>query len=205
MRASVCLATADRSLSPCVRERLLTSTGEAFLDSTRRMHGALVGAMEPLSRSLVWPHRSADTTARCSVLPLLLVLSSPRRAMGNSYNLHKACPEQNARFLHCQRLFFENKFVPLPPIDANGVQPPRVVQLDGVPVSNPADIALTLEALEPGSMNSACRDLWQDYKECVEGVMKEKQQDYLKRKEAKKAAAAPAQNQTPADAEKPKQ
>lgn len=117
--------------------------------------------------------------------------------MGNSYNLHKACPDQNARFMRCQSLFLENKFTPLPPPDANGVQPPRVILDNYVRSTNAADIALTLDALDPTSMNFACRDLWEDYKECVEDVMKEKQREYLRRKEAKKAAAA-AQSTSPA-------
>ena len=145
---------------------------------------------------------SPSDPPRCPLGPLLLSASAP---MGNSYNLHKACPDHNARFLRCQKLYFENKFVAMPPLDANGAQPPRVVVEDTVPVKNPADIALTLDALDPTSMNFACRDLWEDYKECVEGVMREKQQDYLRRKEAKKAANAAQTNTTPAATEQAKQ
>jgi hypothetical protein len=122
--------------------------------------------------------------------------------MGNSsYNLHKSCPHENARYQHCYALFFENRLIP-PPANVTAADPTdpkqvaeaaqksrRMIYREGKEVTDQADITLALQTLDSEHVNYACRDLWEDYKECVSKVMEEKQADYLRRKAEKQAAA----------------
>jgi hypothetical protein len=134
--------------------------------------------------------------------------------MGNSssYNLHKACPELNAKYDHCYTLFFENRIIPPPtPVVASNPHDPasvaaaaaastRIVYREGVVVTDPHDIALTNQILDPSHANYACRDLWEDYKECVTDVWRQKQEAYLKRKEEatrQQANATPTSTSSP--------
>ena len=132
-------------------------------------------------------------------------------ANSSSYKLHQACPDQNAKYEHCYALFFENRIIPQPvvlPTDPNdpasvaaaAAASKRTVYREGVVVTDPADIALTNEILDKEHKNYACRDLWEDYKECVNEVFNQKQAAYLKRraeKEAAKQAKQPASNEEP--------
>lgn len=72
----------------------------------------------------------------------------------------------------------------------------RVVYREGVIVTDPKEIALANEILDADHANYACRDMWEDYKECVNQVWEKKQEDYLRRRAEKaEAATQPAQAQ----------
>ena len=91
-------------------------------------------------------------------------------AMGNSsYKLHEACPDLDARYKRCQSLYFENVLTPVPdqPAKEGVALPPRPIFRNGVVVTDQADVAMARDALDPASLNYACRDMWEDYKECV--------------------------------------
>ena len=99
-----------------------------------------------------------------------------------SYKLHNACPELNARYMNCQALVFENSLTPQTAKNADGTPAPPQVFRDGKVVTNAADVALTLDALDPSSGNYRCKDMWLDYTECVKEVMAEHKKDYERRK-----------------------
>jgi hypothetical protein len=90
-----------------------------------------------------------------------------------SYKLHAACPELNERYKNCQSLYFENlhtkpEFVtPAPTPDNPQPQPQRVYVRDGKPLTNAADAAIAAESLTPSHVNYACRDMWNDYTDCI--------------------------------------
>ncbi len=91
-----------------------------------------------------------------------------RSVMGAaSYKLHNACPELNARYLNCQALVFENSLTPQTAKNADGTPAAPQVFRDGKVVTNAADVALTLDALNPSSVNYRCKMSWLDYTECV--------------------------------------
>lgn len=135
--------------------------------------------------------------------------------MGNtSYNLHKACPSEHARYHHCYVLFFENRIIPPPPqVTAADPNDPRQVAeaaeksrrriyRNGEEVTDPGDVQLALGAIDPGHLNYACRDLWEDYKECVNRAMDEKQADYLRRRAEKEKQQQQQQQATQQEAKK---
>jgi len=142
--------------------------------------------------------------------------------MGNipssrSYNLHTACPELKAKYDHCYALFFENRLIAAETSSTSNnasssssaadsysssssaqasSSSSRPIYRNGVVVTDPADVALALQSLDSSHPNYACRDMWEDYKDCVMDVLRQKQEDYLRRKaekeHAKAAASAPS-------------
>ena len=144
------------------------SSGSCRSHISTDREAALSRAIQASDRSLKTVLRVLDRSFVLSLL-FLPALSPLLVSMGNSsYNLHKACPELDARYKHCQALYFENSLViPPRPDPVTGVVAPRVVYRDSIPVTDAADIALTNDALDRNSMNFACRDMWEDYKDCV--------------------------------------
>lgn len=118
-------------------------------------------------------------------------------ASSSSYQLDKPCTALDTRYHHCYKLFFENRLFPHPeqvvPTDPNDPESvaaavrasTRIVYRDGVVVTDPDDIALAIDVVNESSPNYACRDLWEDYKECVNAVWDQKRAAYLERKAAK--------------------
>lgn len=169
---------ASRSASPCLASLpRLCPTFRPLPSSTALQRAAYAHSHRRQCTATRLQLRATLTRSRSPprTRPSWPLLHSPlaRVAMGNSssYNLHKACPAENERYQRCYSMFLENKLADPPAAGA-----PVVYTRNGVPITDAAESALAADVLNPDSPNYACRDLWEDYKECVSVSREERQE-----------------------------